>query len=100
MQRGRYYLGRVLKFGELNQSKLLDAIIKPPTVAIGQFEWTITDVVDKRDSTTPFVFGNLAKYSKEGKVKVVDETAKHQLRSEERRVGKECVSTCRSRWPA
>src|SRR3546814_12320944 len=22
----------------------------------------------------------------------------HQLRSEERRVGKECVSTCRSRW--
>src|SRR3546814_13670322 len=22
-----------------------------------------------------------------------------QLRSEERRVGKECVSTCRSRWP-
>src|SRR3546814_1274508 len=24
--------------------------------------------------------------------------AKHALRSEERRVGKECVSTCRSRW--
>src|SRR3546814_1372187 len=24
--------------------------------------------------------------------------AKHLLRSEERRVGKECVSTCRSRW--
>src|SRR3546814_12407208 len=24
--------------------------------------------------------------------------AKWQLRSEERRVGKECVSTCRSRW--
>src|SRR3546814_13413868 len=23
----------------------------------------------------------------------------HQKRSEERRVGKECVSTCRSRWP-
>src|SRR3546814_3751332 len=23
---------------------------------------------------------------------------KHQRRSEERRVGKECVSTCRSRW--
>ena len=22
----------------------------------------------------------------------------HELRSEERRVGKECVSTCRSRW--
>src|SRR3546814_3311655 len=24
--------------------------------------------------------------------------AEHDLRSEERRVGKECVSTCRSRW--
>src|SRR3546814_15586670 len=24
--------------------------------------------------------------------------ARHYLRSEERRVGKECVSTCRSRW--
>src|SRR3546814_19221666 len=24
--------------------------------------------------------------------------AKHKFRSEERRVGKECVSTCRSRW--
>src|SRR3546814_2402996 len=24
---------------------------------------------------------------------------RHQPRSEERRVGKECVSTCRSRWP-
>src|SRR3546814_11515904 len=27
---------------------------------------------------------------------VIDEEARH--RSEERRVGKECVSTCRSRW--
>src|SRR3546814_15540541 len=27
-----------------------------------------------------------------------DTTCKPQLRSEERRVGKECVSTCRSRW--
>src|SRR3546814_1854713 len=29
---------------------------------------------------------------------VFDETAKHRGRSEERRVGTECVSTCRSRW--
>src|SRR3546814_14621564 len=27
-----------------------------------------------------------------------DEGAVHGVRSEERRVGKECVSTCRSRW--
>ena len=27
-----------------------------------------------------------------------DDAMEYQLRSEERRVGKECVSTCRSRW--
>src|SRR3546814_8466844 len=27
-----------------------------------------------------------------------DDRGRHQYRSEERRVGKECVSTCRSRW--
>src|SRR3546814_9045380 len=29
---------------------------------------------------------------------VLDEINEYLLRSEERRVGKECVSTCRSRW--
>ncbi len=84
MRRGRYYLSRVIKLGELNQSKLMDAIIEAPTVAIGQFEWTITDVVDMRDAKDPFVFGNLAKYSKEGRVKVVDEASKHQLQARAR----------------
>src|SRR3546814_3293014 len=32
------------------------------------------------------------------KVKVCFQMLFQQLRSEERRVGKECVSTCRSRW--
>jgi len=79
MRRGRYYLARVIKLGELNQVRLLDAIAKPPVVPIGQFEWTITDVVDRRSSTAPFIFGNLAKFSKEGTVKVIDEPAKRQL---------------------
>ena len=77
-------MARVIKLGELNQTKLLDAIVNAPTVAIGQFEWTITDVIDMRDATAPYVFGNLAKYSKEGKVKVVDEAAKHQLQARAR----------------
>ena len=84
MRRGRYYLARVIKLGELNQAKLLDAIVEAPTVAIGQFEWTITDVIDTRNAAAPFVFGNLAKYSKEGRVKVVDETSKHQLQARAR----------------
>ncbi len=51
MRRGRYYMARVIKLGELNQTKLLDAIVKAPTVVIGQSEWTITDVIDMSDAT-------------------------------------------------
>ena len=81
MKRGRYYLSRVVKLGELNQERLLAAIRKPPIVPIGNFEWTFTDVVDETRSTAPFIFGNLAKYSKEGRVKVIDEPAKRQLQA-------------------
>lgn len=81
MRKGRYYLARVIKLGELNQTRLLDAIAKAPVVPIGQFEWTITDVVDKRHEQMPYVFGNLAKYSKEGRVTIVDEPAKQQLQA-------------------
>lgn len=81
MQRGRYYMARVIKLGELNQTRLMDAIVEAPVIALGQFEWTITDVLDKRDATAPFVFGNLAKYSKEGSVKIVDESSKHQIQA-------------------
>lgn len=81
MERGRYYLARVIKLGELNQAKLLDAIIEAPVVQLGQFEWTITDVIDRRSTEKPFVFGNLAKYSRDGSVKIVDESAKHQIQA-------------------
>ena len=33
-----------------------------------------------------------------GKANVVADALSRKVRSEERRVGKECVSTCRSRW--
>jgi len=78
MRRGRYYLARVIKLGQLNQEKLLDAIAQAPIVVLGQFEWTITDVVDRRYSNTPYIFGNLAKYSRDGEVTIVNEPAKQQ----------------------
>lgn len=81
MNRGRYYLARVIKLGELNQGLLLDAIVKAPVVPVGQFEWTITDVIDQRSSPSPYVFGNLAKYTKDGTVKIVDEPAKQQVQA-------------------
>lgn len=81
MRRGRYYLGRVIKLGQLNQQRLMDAIVEAPVVPIGQFEWTITDIVDKRRSSAPFIFGNLAKYSREGSVRIIDEPAKRQMQA-------------------
>lgn len=81
MRKGRYFLARVIKLGELDQAKLLNAIVNAPTVPVGQFEWTITDVIDNRSGTEPYVFGNLAKYSRQGEVTIVDEPAKRQLQA-------------------
>lgn len=78
---GRYYMSRVVKLGNLDQKKLMDAIANAPVVELGKFEWTITDVVDERNGNLPFLYGNLAKYFKEGSVTVVDEPAKQQLKA-------------------
>ncbi|MFA5170980.1 MAG: hypothetical protein WC426_05385 [Sulfuriferula sp.] len=72
-------MARVIKLGELDQNKLQQAIVSAPVVPIGKFEWTITDVVDGRSSSSPFIYGNLVKYSKEGHVKIVDEPTKQQF---------------------
>ncbi|MCP5560804.1 MAG: hypothetical protein H7A55_23930 [Verrucomicrobiaceae bacterium] len=79
MERGRYYLGRVVKLGNLDQSRLMDAILDAPTITIRKFRWTITDTVDRRDSKMPFVFGRLSKFHQEGHVTIVDTDSKSQI---------------------
>ena len=79
MKRGRYYLGRVLKIGNLDQDRLMDAILDAPTITIRKFRWTITDTIDRRDYQIPFVFGRLAKFYDEGHVTVVDTTSNSQI---------------------
>lgn len=79
MRRGRYFLGRVIKIGELNQEKLMNTMLNAPIVEIGQFDWTITDAEDGRDANTPYIFGKLSKYAKDGHVKIVDETSRSQV---------------------
>lgn len=80
METGRYYLGRVIKMGFLDQTKLMDAIVQCPPQTIGKFSWAITDVVDRRHSDDlPHVFGKLSKYSAEGAVTIVDTSKKHQV---------------------
>lgn len=82
MQKGRYYLGRVMKIGELNQNSLMDAICNAPTIKIGKYDWTITDVEDHRADESPYVFGKLSKYARDGHTKVVDEERRSQTDSE------------------
>jgi hypothetical protein len=78
-QKGRYYMSRVIKMGNLTQDKLIAATLNAPVLRIGKFEWAITDTVDGQQSIPKFVFGKLAKYSSEGHVTVVDPANKAQL---------------------
>src|SRR3546814_14146353 len=54
---------------------------------------------DPRIHVPPLPFAAIAKLVQELLDEGLDEAKVLRLRSEERRVGKECVSTCRSRWP-
>lgn len=79
MRRGRYYLGRVIKMGTLDQERLMDAISNAATIAVGKARWTITNVLDKRGENSPFIFGRLSKFSDEGHVKLVDIKNRHEI---------------------
>jgi hypothetical protein len=78
IHKGRYYLSRVIKLGELTQDRLAAAALNGPVLQIGKFDWAITDAVDGRANDLKFIFGKLAKYSSEGHVTVVDPTNKSQ----------------------
>lgn len=82
MRKGRYYLSRVVKLGQLNQERLMDAMLNSPIVELGRFDWMITDVIDGRSEQQPFIFGKLSKYAKNGSVKLVDESSKLQVNAE------------------
>jgi len=69
---GRYYLGRVLKLGNLDQAKLMSAILDSVTLPIGKFTWTFIDIEDARKKRAPYIFGRLAKYAVDGHVPIVD----------------------------
>jgi hypothetical protein len=79
MRRGRYYLARVMKLGQLTPARFTDALLRPPVLPFGNFEWTVTDVVDNTGSTFPYIYGNLSKFSRSGAVKVIDENERRQL---------------------
>lgn len=77
-RRGRYYLARVVKIN-LDQEMLMDSMVNASTISVGRFDWTITDVVDRRTEELPYVFGKLSKYAKDGHVTVIDEESRSQV---------------------
>jgi hypothetical protein len=77
--RGRYYLSRVHKYGQLDSDKIINAIQNPATIITGKYAWIITDArAFTRNGKLEFVFGKLSKFSPEGIVKVVDDQQKIQ----------------------
>lgn len=78
-RRGRFFLSRVIKIN-LTQDELMDAICNPAIVHVRNHNWTIIDIVDKRDSTIPFVYGKLVKYADDS-LDVVDELSHKQSQS-------------------
>lgn len=72
IRKGRYFLSRVVKIN-LSQENLIDAICNPAIIKVGKYNWTITDMIDKRDDESlPFIYGRLVKYADDTQ-DVVDE---------------------------
>ncbi|WP_372382645.1 hypothetical protein ACCQ12_00335 [Xanthomonas sp. NCPPB 1068] len=66
---GTYYVGRVLKLGELNQDRLLSALSNPSILESKRGTWALVDI--KIGEANKYIFGRLARYLPEGKVDVV-----------------------------
>lgn len=70
---GKYYLGRVIKLGILDQDKLIEAMKYPVTSLYGKYAWTFTDVIEKYDHNgRQYIFGKLSKFLPEGEITKID----------------------------
>jgi hypothetical protein len=68
----RYYLGRVIKLGELSTERLYAAIRSPAVVRLGQYLYTFTDIVIGDDLPAGgYIFARLTKYRPTGEVRIV-----------------------------
>lgn len=69
----KYYVGRLLKMGNLTTDSVIAAIEEPVVIQRGNYLFTFTNVSYVRDvAEHPFVFGRLAKFAAEGEIEVVE----------------------------
>lgn len=69
---GTYYIGRVLKLGNLDQEGLIQAIREPQPVEYRGNSWTLIDVEFGKSNHGPYIYGKLCKYKPEGSVDIID----------------------------
>lgn len=69
----RFYLGRVIKLGRIDEAAVEAALVDPVSVRRGTSVYTFTDIVVERDgASTKFIYAKLAKYTPQGSVDVVN----------------------------
>lgn len=80
---GTYYIGRVLKLGELNQSSLIKAIKNPEQILYRGNAWTFIDIEEYQKGNDHYIFGKLSKFSPNGEVTLVDTVSRSEIIQEE-----------------
>jgi hypothetical protein len=78
----RFFLGRVIKLGVLDQDRFIAALLEPATIQFGDYYYTITGPAQKKRDGMLYISGNLAKFLPEGEVGVI-EPEKHAAATRE-----------------
>jgi hypothetical protein len=74
--KGKYHLGRLIKFGVLDHEKFIKALQLSKGIMAKKYKWLITDSIYNVEGEFEYFYGNLSKYSPEGETFIIDEKTK------------------------
>ncbi len=83
IKNGTYYLGRVIKLGNLDNNRLMDAIFLPKPIVVWGHAWTFIDSKKLKYENGEYVFARLIKYSPDAEVSVVDPDKSQEIKRDE-----------------
>ena len=66
----RYYMGRIIKAGQLDIQNIIDAIMEPSTITKREYGYTFIDMY--YDEKQEYLFGKLAKFKPDGEVEAIE----------------------------
>lgn len=70
--KGTYYLGRVIKLGQLTPDSLIEALKSPASIIRRGVGWIFIDINEVNERGRHFVYGRLCKYSPDAQVIKID----------------------------